>query len=131
MEVLQKYIAELEVDVNLDELNLKESALTLPAKKAKWVSRLMIEKKNLNDLFVSRSIQIKNIINQIKNESPVKLTGPSLERAAEQHETIKKLDESIVLQKNIVDFLERVEKTIHSIGFDIKNLIELIKMETA
>jgi hypothetical protein len=131
MEVLQKYITELEIDVKLDELNLKESALTLPAKKAKWVSRLMIEKKNLNDLLASRSIHIKTIVNQIKNESPIKLTGPSLERAAEQHESIKKIDNSIELQKHVVDFLERVERTIHSIGFDIKNLIELIKMETA
>ena len=51
MTVLEKYIKELETDVIVDELNLKEAALMLPAKKAKWVSRLMLEKNNLNELY--------------------------------------------------------------------------------
>lgn len=130
MEALQKYIAELEADVILDELNLKEAALMLPAKKAKWVSRLMLEKKALNDRLSLRSSTLKSIMDKIKTESPVKLTGPSLEKVAETHDSIKEIDDQINLQKNVIEFLEKVEKTIHSVGFDIKNLIELIKMET-
>jgi len=131
MELLQKYIQELEQDVALNELNLKESALMLPAKKAKWVSRLMLEKKNLNDLYSNRAAQMRILIKKIQIESPVKLTAPSLEKTAELTDTIKSIDSDISHQKNVIDFLERVEKTMHSIGFDIKNLIELIKMETA
>lgn len=131
MGTLQKYIQELEQDVILNELNLKESALTLPAKKAKWVSRLMIEKRKLLDLNDEKNKKIKEAIEVVRKESPVKLTTSTLEKAAEQSDEIKRVNLEIKEQEAVIDFLERVEKTMHSIGFDIKNLIELIKMETA
>ena len=33
-------------------------------------------------------------------------------------------------QELIVDYLEKVERTFTSLGFDIKNIIEIMKMET-
>ena len=123
MTVLEKYVQELSVDVALEELNLKDAALTLPAKKAKWVSRLMIEKTNLNKLHKKKNDIIKTAVEQIKNESPIKLNLPTLERAAEKHPAVIAVEEEIAGQKSIIDFLERVEKTIHSISFDVKNSI--------
>jgi len=130
MTVLEKYIKELEVDVVLDELNLKEAALMLPAKKAKWVSRLIIEKNNLNGMYKKREEALKTAVSEIREESSIRLTTPTLEKAAERHPLVASIDQEINLQKHIVDFLERVDKTMHSISFDVKNLVELIKMET-
>jgi hypothetical protein len=130
MDLLQKYIHELENDVKLDELNLKEAALMLPAKKAKWVSRLMIEKNNLNTLYKQKNETIREAVKEIQKESAVKLTTPTLEKASERHPTVVQLNQEIKTLQIVIDFLERVEKTMQSIGFDIKNLIELIKMET-
>ena len=130
MSLLQQYINELEDDVRLDELNLKDAALTLPGKKAKWVSRLMLEKSNLLELSKKKDKTIATVIEEIKKESPIKLTYPSLKDAAERHSKIIELSQEIKEKESVVEFLERVDKTIHSIGFDIKNLIELIKMET-
>jgi hypothetical protein len=130
MDLLQKYIHELENDVKLDELNLKEAALMLPAKKAKWVSRLMIEKNNLNMLYKQKNETIREAVKEIQKESVVKLTTPTLEKASERHPTVVQLNQEIKTLQIVIDFLERVEKTMQSIGFDIKNLIELIKMET-
>ena len=53
------------------------------------------------------------------------------EKAAERHKSVVEITTEIDQKQNVIEFLERVEKTIHSIGFDIKNLIEVIKMETA
>lgn len=131
MDLLEKYIKELETDVVLDELNLKEAALMLPARKAKWVSRLIQEKNNLNELTRRRSKLVGEVVEEIRKESPVRLATPILEKTAERHAKIVELDSEIQQRKNVIDFLERVEKTIHSIGFDIKNLIEIIKMETS
>lgn len=131
MTVLEKYVQELSIDATLEELNLKDAALTLPAKKAKWVSRLMIEKTNLNKLYKKKGDAVKMAVEQIKAESPIKLNQPTLERAAEKHPAVITVDTEITEQKSVIDFLERVEKTIHSISFDVKNLIELIKMETS
>lgn len=130
MTLLQKYVAELEEDVKLDELNLKEAALTLPGKKAKWVSRLMLEKSELIELTKKKNILVSSVIEAVKAESPVKMTYPSLKEAAERHSAVAELNLEIKERESVVEFLERVEKTIHSIGFDIKNLIELLKMET-
>jgi len=130
MTLLQKYVAELEEDVKLDELNLKEAALTLPGKKAKWVSRLMLEKSELIELTKKKNILVSSVIEAVKAESPVKMTYPSLKEAAERHSAVADLNLEIKERESVVEFLERVEKTIHSIGFDIKNLIELLKMET-
>lgn len=130
MSLLQKYVQELEDDVRLDELNLKEAALTLPGKKAKWVSRLMLEKTELINLHKKKDKLVTAVIEEVKKESPVKLTYPSLKDAAERHTVIIELNQEIKEKESVVEFLERVDKTIHSIGFDIKNLIELIKMET-
>lgn len=130
MSLLETYIQELEEDVRLDELNLKDAALTLPGKKAKWVSRLMMEKSKLIDLSKRKDKLVLTVVEEIKKESPVKLTYPSLKEAAERHSKIIDLNLEIKEKEGVVEFLERVDKTIHSIGFDIKNLIELIKMET-
>lgn len=130
MTLLQKYITELENDVKLDELNLKDAALTLPGKKAKWVSRLMLEKSELIALQKRKEKQLVSVIEAIKAESPVKMTYPSLKEAAERHSIVSEINNEIKEKEGVIEFLERVEKTIHSVGFDIKNLIELLKMET-
>lgn len=131
MSELEKYIKELEADVVLDELNMKESALMLPAKKAKWVSRLMLEKNALAELHRKKAQIIKAACEELKKESAVRLAQPVLERAAEKHPIVDDINNEIRQKELLIDFLERVEKTMQSLGFDIKNLIELIKMETA
>lgn len=130
MSELERYIKELEADVVLDELNLKEAALTLPAKKAKWVSRLMIEKSNLLELHKKKNQIIKSAVEEVKKESSVRLAQPVLERAAERHPMVEDILSKIRDKEAVVEFLEKIEKTMQSLGFDIKNLIELIKMET-
>ena len=66
MSLLQKYILELEEDVKLDELNLKEAALMLPAKKAKWVSRLMLEKAALNELLRKKEKTANEVVDELR-----------------------------------------------------------------
>ena len=130
MSLLEKYISELDADVALDELNLKENALMLPARKAKWVSRLMKEKAALNELNKEKDQLISKISEEIRKESPVRLTPLVCEKTAEKHEAVIGVMKQISDKKIIVEFLEKVEKTMHGIGFDIKNLVDIIKMET-
>ena len=131
MDQLSLYIKELEDDVKLDELNLKEAALMLPARKAKWVSRLILEKNNLTELNKKRSKIISEVVEELRKESAIRLATPVLEKAAGRHGKVVEITSIIDQKQNVIEFLERVEKTMHSIGFDIKNLIEVIKMETA
>ena len=81
-------------------------------------------------MYKKRDEAVKTAVNEIREESNVRLTTPTLERAADRHPLVISIDEEINLQKHVVDFLERADKTMHSISFDVKNLVDLIKLET-
>jgi hypothetical protein len=127
---LSNYIEELKQDCIVDEINLKENALLLPAKKAKWVSRLILEKNKLNKLEKEKKTKIEFIIKELKKEAVATISQPVLKNLAEKHETIAEIDSSIDESKNLIDFFERVEKVMSSMSFDIGNIVKIVQLET-
>lgn len=129
-EQLDKYSKELEEDIKLDRINISDVQLKLPGIKGKWVSRLMNHKSNLVELITLREETIVQLATKIKNESPVTVTDVFLHKEAERHELIKKVDKEITNQRNLIEYLEKIEKIVSSTTYDIKNLCELMKSET-
>ena len=129
MKLLDQYIDEIEKDLQINEFNLKESSMKTPARKHYWVSKLINHKKNLYKLQKERNEIKKSIVNQIIKESPVKVTVPIAEKASYNHEKMVKINEKIKQEELLVEFLEKTEKTFSAVGFDIKNIIEIMKME--
>lgn len=129
-EIFEKYVNELNQDVALDQFNLKDSQLGLPGKKHKWAGRLIRHKIELNKFTLTRDIRVKEIITQIKDRSPTPLTDISVNRIAVKHESIVEIDNSIQQLKLIIEFLEKTEKTLSSMTFDISNIVKLITLET-
>jgi hypothetical protein len=127
---LGKYIEELKQDCIVDEINLKEAALVLPAKKAKWVSRLILEKNNFNKLEKERKQLIQKLIELLKEEAVVNISIAVLKSKAEQHEHVLELDAKMQQSKNTIDFFERVEKIMSSMSFDVGNIIKIVQLET-
>ena len=127
---LSKYIEELKNDCIVDEVNLKESALFLPAKKAKWVSRLILEKNSLHSLGKERDTALNSVMELLRREAVVSLPKNTLRSTAETHEMIIEIDRKIENSKNIIEFLEKVEKIISSMSFDIGNIIKIVQLET-
>lgn len=128
--LLEDYIKELENDLKIDELTLKEYQLKLPGIKHKWAGRCIRHKLELNDLRKKREKIKKAVVDQIQEQSPVKLAVPVIERTAEKHSEIIELDSQIKQVELIVELLEKAEKTLSSTSYDIKNLIDIIKLET-
>ena len=127
---LSNYISELKEDCVVDEINLKEAALLLPAKKAKWVSRLIIEKNNINSLEKERNNLVNSVVELLKKEAVVSLSKNVLKSTAETHDMVVAIDAKIENSKNLIEFLERVEKVISSMSFDIGNIIKIVQLET-
>lgn len=127
---LSKFIEELKSDCVIDEINLKESALLLPAKKAKWVSRLILEKNNLIKLENDKKNLLNSVIESLKKNSVTSLSQPVLKNLAEKDVQVMSIDVKIEDSKNIVDFLEKVEKVITSMSFDIGNIVKIVQLET-
>ena len=129
MDILEKYIDEIEKDLQINEFNLKDSSMKTPARKHYWVSKLINHKKNLNKLKKEKDEIKKEITRQIIENSPVKVTLPTAERAAYNHEKMISVSDKIKEEELVIEFLEKTEKTFSAIGFDIKNIIEIMKME--
>lgn len=126
---LSKYIEELKADCVVDEINLKESALILPAKKAKWVARLIVQKNILNKLEKDKKELLNSLMERLKQESVTSLSTAVLKNFAEKDGSIIEIDQKIEESKNLIDFLERIEKIMSSMSFDIGNIIKIVQLE--
>jgi len=130
MNILEQYADEVSKDLYIDEFNLKEKTLKTPALKHSWVCKLIQHKKKLLKLKSDKNDLRREITKQIIKESPVKINAPVAEKAAARHDKLIDINKQIEEQELIVEFLEKTEKTFSALGFDIKNIIETIKIET-
>ena len=129
MDILDQYIDEIEKDLQINEFNLKDSSMRTPARKHYWVSKLIRHKKNLINLEKERNRIKKEITMMIVEESPVKVALPVAEKASVNHDKVKEIQQKVDEEKLIVEFLEKTEKVFSAVGFDIKNIIDIMKME--
>jgi hypothetical protein len=127
--LLDQYIDEIEKDLQINEFNLKDSSMKTPARKHYWVSKLIRHKRNLLSLRQQRDIIKKEVVKKIIEESPVKVTVPVAEKASYRHDKMVEISQKINEEELIIEFLEKTEKTFSAVGFDIKNIIEIMKME--
>jgi len=128
--LFEKYEAELNEELHLDEFTLKDAQLKLPSNRHKWVARLIKQKIELSKLKNLRKEALKDISEKVKRDSPVVLSDITARKSAEEHEITRKIDEEIEMCEILILYLDKVvEKVSRGISFDIKNLIELIQLE--
>ena len=129
MNIIEQYISEIEKDLEINEFNIKESSMKTPARKHFWVSKLIQHKKILYKLQQEKEAIKKEVMDEIIKTSAVKISAPIAEKASYKHPKMKDINQKINDESLIVEFLEKTEKTFSSISFDIKNIIEIMKME--
>jgi hypothetical protein len=103
--------------------------MRLPARKHFWVARLIETKIKRNSLFREKKQLKKEVVKKVISDSPVRISQSAAESAAERHESISKLNESISEQDAIIEYLEKVEKIMGQMHWEIKNIIDINKME--
>ena len=103
--------------------------MRLPARKHFWVARLMEAKIKRNSFFRNKKNLKKEVVKKVISDSPVRISQSAAESAAERHESISKLNESISEQDYIIEYLEKVEKIMGHMHWEIKNIIDINKME--
>ena len=129
MELLRKYIGEIGQDLVLDDFNLKEAQMRLPARKHFWVARLMEAKIKRNSLITDKKKIKKELVKKVITDSPVRISQSAAESAAERHASIDSLNKGIAEQDTIIEYLEKVEKIMGNMHWEIKNIIDINKME--
>ena len=116
-------------DLVLTDLNLKEQQQRLPARKHFWVGRLIEAKIKRNELIAKKSKLKKDLVKKVIEDSPVRINQISAEAATEKYESVAKLNKSIKEQDTIIEYLEKVEKILGNMHWEIKNVIDMNKME--
>jgi hypothetical protein len=130
MQMLEEYIIEMDEDVKFDDFSLKDTQMKLPAIKHKWVGRLIRHKNDLNRAKAERFTLVKALAEKLKKTSPYKLSDAAAEKACYKHEDVVKLSSSIQEYDLIIEFLEKTERVLNSMTYDIKNIVEIMKLET-
>ena len=128
-EQLQRYVEQIKSDLEINQINILEVAKTLPAKRHHWSARLIEHKIKASNLEKQKAHIIKEVSSNIAKSSPVGVSTRSLAGAAEASDEIRSINEQIIDQKNIIEFLESVQKNFFSVSFDLKNIIEIMKLE--
>tara|TARA_R100000664_G_scaffold4033_1_gene8426 strand:- start:8 stop:382 length:375 start_codon:yes stop_codon:yes gene_type:complete len=120
---------EIGKDLVLNDLNLKQQQQRLPARKHFWVGRLIDAKIKRNDLITEKRKLKKDLVKKVIEDSPVRINQTSAETAAERYESVVNLNKSIQEQDTIIEYLEKVEKILSNMHWEIKNVIDMNKME--
>lgn len=131
MDFFEKVKSQIDEDLKLDRINLLEKQLMLPAIKHKWVSRL-IEHKRLKNQLENKKKQLKTeLLKKIDDKTlPTNLPKLALEKKLENSETMTNINDQIKETEIIIEYLEKVENICRSLTYDIKNAVELEKLET-
>jgi hypothetical protein len=128
--LIEKYNEEIKKYVTVDEFNMKQIQMDLPATRHYWVGRLMFHKQEILKLKRLRKEAVKKVSDKIQSESPVGMSDRALTEASETHPILQKIDRQIAEHELVVEYLSKIEANFRSVSYDIKNLIEIVKLET-
>jgi DNA-dependent RNA polymerase auxiliary subunit epsilon len=129
VEILHRYIEEIKHDLVVNDFNLKEVQLRLPARKHFWVARLIDAKIKRENLLRDKRNYKKEVSQRIIELSPVKITTQTADIAAEQSKEMEDINTSIKEYDYIIEYLEKVEKIFASMHWEIRNIIQINQSE--
>lgn len=129
VKLFDKYVNEVTRDTQYDRVNIEEVQLKLPATKAKWVSRLFNHKQELKDINDEFADIVNNVSLKIKADAPVQMSDFAVSKVAEKSDTVQNIRKHIKRLENTIEYLESVVKLMNGMTYDIKNSIDLIKLE--
>jgi len=129
-DIINQYLKEASIDTNLDRLEVTSTQEQLVANKHKWSARLINHKITLNNFKSKRSSRLEEYITKYQDDEPVRVNRSIAEKAVQNKKEIKAIDLKIQNEALIISFLENIYKNISFATNDIKNLVELMKLET-
>ena len=128
-DIINQYLEEANLDTDLDRLEVITTQERLVNNKHKWSARLINHKINLSNFKFKRESTLEDRITEFQNTEPVRVSRVIAERAVRNKKEIKILDLKIKNEQLIIDYLENIYKNISFATNDIKNLVELMKLE--
>jgi hypothetical protein len=128
-EIIEQYTIESSIDTNIDRLNVTEVQEKLVNNKHKWSARLINHKIKLNKYRNQRFTILEEKIEEYQNTQPVMVNKSIAEKAVSKKKDIRAIDNKIENEILIIQHVENIYKNISFATNDIKNLVELMKLE--
>mgnify|MGYP001352443113 FL=1 len=129
-DIINQYLEEASIDTNLDRLDVTTTQEQLVTNKHKWSARLINHKISLNKFKQQRETLLEKFVTEYQDNEPVRVNKSIAEKAVEKRKEVKLLDTKIQNEILVINFLENIYKNISFATNDIKNLVELMKLET-
>lgn len=121
------YKEAIEKDLKIDQFNIHSKVNEIPSLKHFWVGKLIESKIELKNLQRKKSDLIKKV--QSSADVGIKLSLQSTKEMLAKSPVITEINEEIEELELVIEYLEKAEKIFSSTTYDIKNAIELMKLE--
>ena len=128
-EVIDLYSNELKPEISINKLNLDDHQTKLPSLKHKWASRYINHKRKLIKLKLEKKDLYRSLVNEHLEQSPVKISISIAEKSVLNNQKLIDIDRKISEEELLLEYLDKVQNIVNNIQWDIKNLIELEKLE--
>lgn len=136
---LENYMDEASNDLKLTEMNIKEKSLLRSSLGAKWCRYKFEEEKYIkvlkNNIELLRE-EIKKKLYEKQNLSIAnadtnrqRLINMDAEKILIKTQEYQKYKQEIDNQEDIIRLIDETQKLISQFGYDIKNALEVIKLE--
>lgn len=123
----KKIVKEITEDLKIDRMNLDEKTLRIPSIKHFWVAKLYTTKIRILTLEKKKKARIDELKNGYVSE--IGLSKTSMMQNLNSDGQIMKINEEMEELKLIVDYLEDAKFVLGRVTDDLKNRIELEKVE--
>lgn len=126
---IEDFSKELQEDTRIDEINLLQKQLMLPAIKHKWVARLIDHKRKLNQLNKKKRETRDGVLDALSTQGIPPIPKSSIEKKISSSEAMTKLEEEIKDVEITIEYLEKVEQIFKSMTYDISNITKIMLAE--
>ena len=126
-EQFEKIVKDIEKDLKIDRMNMDEKTLQIPSIKHYWVAELYRSKIQIQKLEKAKKERMKQV--QANQISEIGLSKASIMAQINNDELIIKINDKLEELKIIVEYLEDAKYVLGRVTDDIKNRIELEKVE--
>lgn len=130
VDLFTEYHEKISNFLKIDELNMKEAQMTLPAVRHYWVGRLMFHKQQIMKLKKAKDKACKALRERIENETPVGLSPKTISDSISKHDIMIKIEEEISNNEFLIEYLTKVESNFRDTQYGMNNLTKIITLET-
>jgi hypothetical protein len=129
--MFEEFNKELQEDTKIDQINLLDKQMMLPAIRHKWVARLIEYKRKLNSLNRKKKTLKDSVLDSLREKGiPTGIPKASLDNKINSSDVVLKIQEDIEEVEIIIEYLEKVELIFRSMTYDYSNIVKLISLET-